>query len=329
MSALAALLRQRGVAVLLVGAGSSRFIGYSGWGELLERLRHTVIPSIAFPEGLSDLLDRASFIRTEAMRSPDPAARLADYHSFLRESFRPRINALNHHPFHRTLVRLPFCGIVTTNYDEVLESAIAWNRVRSDLDPLCESLDLCGEERPPIEDWLRGLARPERAPAVLHLHGIWKHPERCVLTREDFATRYFGLAAGPATEPFRAADAVQKQTFHQRVLYGLLSQRPMVTVGFSMDDPAFQNLLRLIREDFGSAPRERRHFAIIDSKGEQDEKDRAGWWDSFGICPVYYPNPSGTHEALPSLIQDLARRVDEPNRPTMRELTERMLRLGE
>lgn len=56
------LLRQHGQALPLVGSGSSRFTGYPSWSQMLDELRHAVIPEQPFPDDL-DLLQKASFIR--------------------------------------------------------------------------------------------------------------------------------------------------------------------------------------------------------------------------------------------------------------------------
>ena len=57
-------LRQPKQALLLVGAGSSRFVGYPSWPELLDQLRQEVVPEDPFPENLDLLvLEKASFIR--------------------------------------------------------------------------------------------------------------------------------------------------------------------------------------------------------------------------------------------------------------------------
>lgn len=302
-AALQELLQIPRYATLLVGAGSSRFVGFPGWPQLLESLRAGVIGETAFPLGL-DLLDQANFIFGEASRATDSIERLRTYHRIIRETFRPRAEG-NHHQMHRHLVALPFAGIMTTNYDEVLESAVLVNRVRRDQDPTCLTIDCCTDPPPLTQEFIRSLSLPNPTPSVLHLHGLWKHPERCVLTRENFLDRYFVRKMVGDPQPF-PPDKDLTWTPALRVLYHLLLSRPFVAVGFSLSDPVFVYLLELIRKDFDLALGEHANFAILPQPKEEDEKDTTELLVSLGVRPVYYPCPGDDHSALATLIADLA-----------------------
>ena len=134
------LLRQPRRAVLLVGSGSSIPIGYPSWGQLIVELRDRVVPELAaFPD--EDLLARASLIRTSLEQYPDRVDRRRLYEQYFSDRFRPRNPS--HALFHRTLVQLPFCGMVTTNYDPTIESAATYVWMNNGQDRQCETVDLC------------------------------------------------------------------------------------------------------------------------------------------------------------------------------------------
>ena len=117
------LLRGSRRALLLVGAGSSIPVGYPSWPLLLEELRAAVVPELTqFPD--VDLLSRAELIRKTLSLYPDRVDRRRQYEQLLSGRFGPRTPS--HTAFHRTLVQLPFCGFVTTNYDPIIESAATY-----------------------------------------------------------------------------------------------------------------------------------------------------------------------------------------------------------
>lgn len=157
------LLRGSRRAVLLVGAGSSIPVGYPSWPQLLEELRTAVIPELAqFPE--MDLLSRAELIRTTLRSYPDQLDRRRQYEQLLSARFGPRTPS--HAPFHRTLVQLPFCGFVTTNYDPIIESAATYVQVSAGNDFQCGTIDLCGDSPNHAFHFLRGLGGGARPSAV-------------------------------------------------------------------------------------------------------------------------------------------------------------------
>ena len=105
-----------GGAVLFVGAGSSRKVGYPMWGGLLSELEAAAgkVDEAKVKEvGGADGLLRANAFKK--VLGPD------EYQRVLRETFAPRTPP--HDASHETLVRMPFRHIFTMSYDGVLESA--------------------------------------------------------------------------------------------------------------------------------------------------------------------------------------------------------------
>jgi len=323
------LLRQPRQALLVVGSGSSVPLGYPTWQQLLDELRARVVPELAcFPTG--DLLERASLIKRFLDQYDDRTARLRQYEQYLSERFK------QHNPghafFHRTLVQLPFCGIVTTNYDPVLEHAATFVGVQNGHSAQCITIDLCSCEHFLVFQFLRDLAAPLPTPsAVLHVHGFWKNPHQMILSSEDYDKSY-GLveAGGPTTGPL-ALPKRSLHTLHRKVVWSLLTMHPAVFVGFSMEDPAFVKMLEFIREDFELAPDPPKHFALLGSRTEEErEQDMRRLW-KFGVMPVFYdvitdPSGSGDHTALTNLIEELGANMNVvPTTPSVDSITRRLL----
>jgi hypothetical protein len=282
------ILGTRRQALLLVGSGSSRFVGYPSWPALVDELRAQVIPEHPFPTGL-DLLQRASFVRTTLETFNNRVDRRRLYRDSLEHTFGP--HNPNFGPLHRSLIQLPVCGIATTNYDPVLESAITAARVAGGLG-VCQAIDVCANHRHRVFRFLRSLSAEGDIESVLHLHGYWEHPDGLILTSENYAERY-GLVA--AADPAAAGDPLAApgrplDTFHRKVVWSLLTTRPVMFVGFSVEDPAFQLMLSFVHEDFDLAPNPAAHFAVLPSDpADAGHRDRdADRLAGFGVRPVFY-----------------------------------------
>ena len=328
-SQLTELLREPRPVLLLVGSGSSRSVGYPSWPSLLEQLRKKLIPNEHFPENNS-LLQKASFIYNKLRNHEDSEEKLKQYLYELENTFRPDPRTCNYIEFHRTLVRLPFCGVVTTNYDSVLESAIGSVRSENKLDSQCDTVNLCMDPEHRVWKFIQDLNSNRDIFSVLHLHGHWKHPEKIILTEEDYK-EYYEIVIGSTT-----SDNALK-TLHQKVLWNLLTNHPVVFVGFGLRDPAFDRMLSCVREDFDLPPSLQPHFALLPSVDkydqEQEQNECVERLRYFGVLPVFYQatqnnDGSENHDALPALIEELAADLDTPNvRPPLNRTTRRLLEL--
>ena len=329
------LLRGSRRAVLLVGAGSSIPVGYPSWPQLLEELRAEVTPELRrFPD--TDLLSRAELIRTTLSSYPNHVDRHRQYQQLLSQRFGPRTPS--HAAFHRTLVQLPFSGLVTTNYDPTIESAATYVRITAGNDSPCGTIDLCSDPPNQVFHFLRGLgpgaapSPPPSPPAVLHVHGVWRRPDQIVLSTRDYACRYGiplpGTVADPdqpLTPPTRPLD-----TLHRKVVWSLLTMYPIVFVGFSVEDPAFRLILGFVREDFELAPNPPVHFALLGSRHEDDRDRDAHRLRAYGVMPVFYPIPTeanrqSDHAALNALVQELGASLGVAAAPALDNLTRRLM----
>lgn len=324
------ILSTRRQALLLVGSGSSRFVGYPSWAALVDQLRIRVVPERPFPDDL-DLLQKASFVRRTLEEFDNREDRQRQYRDYLEVTFGQR--APHYLPFHQTLVQMPFCGVATTNYDPVLESAITAGLVERHLGQ-CQTIDLCANHRHRVFPFLRGLSADGDIASVLHLHGYWEHPDGLILTTENYADRY-GLRdrEEPAAGEALAAPVRPLDTLHRKVVWSLLTMRPVVFVGFSVEDPAFQLMLNFVRQDFDLAPDPPKHIAILPSDSMDDgqrqrDAERLG---GFGVLPVFYDivtNAAGdpSHDGLLGLVAELAASLGTPpGPPGIGGLSRRML----
>jgi hypothetical protein len=317
---LVSLLKEKR-AVLMVGAGSSKFVGYLLWDELLDELRNEFAPSLQKPNGEYDRAKFANSIKLQVENNK----RKPEYYKFLERRFEPKHSGRTHDEFHRVLVDFRFRGIVTTNYDNVLESAIV-EALSNDTDfyPLCDWVDLCDTNKSyRVSDFLHSLSTTSDYKSVLHLHGYYKNSENIILTENDYLRQYGNLdEEGKQTQ-------VPLDKLHRKVIWALLAMYPVVFIGFRMTDPFFMSLLKVVRDDL-KLDGDKLHFAILPNT----DIERAPLL-SRGYCvqPIFYPVPEKTspeqrtdHGGLKRLIFELADKVGVPiGSSSVASITKKML----
>ena len=156
-------------AIAIVGSGLSSACGAPSWRELIEGLAREAQSQrpdeTAKVEQASLLLASRSYLESAGV--------LKDV---LGEEFYPTVarlvgSGLRPNPSHTILVSLPWRAIVTTNFDKLLEHAMpqgaSW--------PVYQWFD------DDLPSRVRDLER-----LLLKLHGDIDHPEKIVLTREDY-----------------------------------------------------------------------------------------------------------------------------------------------
>ena len=203
-------------AAVFVGAGMSRGAGYVDWAGLLS--------PIAKELGLdaskeSDLVGVAQFhVNQNATNRHGLNQLLIDEFSDLKE---PTEN-------HRLLSRLPIATYWTTNYDRLIEGGLQAAGKRVDAKYTVEQL---------------ATTKRGRDAVVYKMHGDIEHPDKAVLTKDDYE-RYHRSHA-----PFITA------------LAGDLVERTFLFLGFSFTDPNLDYVLGRIRATF--ATNQRRHFCLM------------------------------------------------------------------
>jgi hypothetical protein len=295
---LIALLKTK-CAILMVGSGSSSKIGYPRWDQLLAKLKKQFHPEYQDPDVTSDFLEYAQMVKNKATDDK----REKEYYQVLLETFRPFPPPNEKYTqFHKSLVNLGFCGIVTTNYDKTLEIASQAAFSNPTRCHNCEPLDLCEDKSYSIFPFLRLLNLNNDHSSILHLHGFYQNPDTMILTSEDYRTKYGLLDKDNEDKPIRKP----LDTIHRKVIWGLLSFHPLLFVGFSLTDPFFIDMLKTVQSDFelqGATI----HFAIMGYSSEEDKLRISNKLKPLGISPVFYkiiikPDGNQDHNGLDDLI---------------------------
>jgi len=294
---LVALLREhRGIA--FVGAGASAGM-YPLWGQFIGQLA-----DYAVQQGKADPADADRWrkdtnstpqqrVKTILRRLPEP-----EYHQFLKKTFEPRmVDGKRYTPSHSLLMRLPFRGYVTTNYDPALEFA------RAELRPECLTTGTpTWQDDDEVHAWLTGDAHrdPDGCP-ILWLHGYWQRPATIVLNAGEYAKAY------------RAS--VYRRTFEK-----LWIQDRLVFVGFGFNDPQFTFMVGEMLHDIASAHAVPRHIALLSVKQDDDgnwpdahalREQRANMEEDYHVRPLFYrvtkrPDGSEDHSELFALLEQAA-----------------------
>lgn len=285
--------------ILMAGAGCSVDLGYPGWWTLVESMRAELADSVQFSEGM-DVKVAAEMVKLKCMEEhgdSQPFARFIDTH------FAPK--RTNSGPLQSRLVRLGFGGLVTTNYDAVLEDSVHTAYPSSG----CRAINLCDTNSSYLVlEFFRKLGA-EPCPHVLHLHGCYDRPDRVVLALSDYQFFYDKV---PLDTPLKKRRGISPQdTLHRRTIWALLATRNLVFVGFSLHDDFFVDVMNVWREDL-DLRMERPHFALMGVRSEDDLLKAMEKLHRMQVKPIFYEIPSGEpcdHSGLEALVADLAARM--------------------
>lgn len=264
----------------LVGAGLSAGAGLPSWVKLLDMLESP--PKQLTPSGSDEAVQPPA--RDERANADLP------WRAQLIEKTRGRDVIRNHlkqallqkdvtlSASLRSVVRLPFQHVLTTNYDDLLDRAHA--EVSQGKASKVLRWDVPGERFQFIES----LGRPSPIRYYVHLHGRADIPESCVITEEDYRDRY-----------------VRSETL-ARNLYALFASQTVVFIGFSLADRDFVEILREVQAHGGGHAR---HYAILPRPKDGEAGLTAYLLGKFGVAPILYPNTNDRHEGLAVVLRDL------------------------
>lgn len=298
-----------GEAVLIVGAGSSARVGYVTWKGLLEELEN--LANRCGP-GLDRTRkgDTLAFTEDIKLHIRDKS-NLRRYHDFLYRLFERKSPPCD--DFHKMLVSLPFRGILTTNYDTVLEAALGAIDQESASD---NSLVIDENSGARVHEFLMAMNNDKRMTRrIAHLHGTFNPADSIILSIEDYK-RAYGL--DPAAED---DEQKNKSRLRFRLLWAVLATRRVVFVGFSMDDPYLTRILKIVSEDLWTWNKST-HFAImsISSKDAEDSKYKAETLNNeYGVGTVFYEDPDNSHHGLDQIVEEINEVCRVRNQPTTEE----------
>lgn len=288
--------------ILMVGAGSSKYVDFPSWAELINKLHQELTPSLILPKDIT-LAEQADLVKDQLTNKGQENK----YYIFLERIYRPKAN--NHNKFHCNLVKLGFCGIVTTNYDMVLETAISEAFSNESAYKYCEKIDLCLPipKTYKVFEFLRSLSSNTEHNQVLHIHGCYDNAEYIILTQKDYLRGYGEMNTINHGQPL--------DTIHRKVIWALLTMYSLVFVGFSMQDEFFMKMLAIVQKDF-SLEEDSVHYALMGFKTTQDKDRTSLLLKQKGVLPIFYyiPETSNSNEIqnysnLEKLILELANSV--------------------
>lgn len=297
--------------VLLAGAGGSRSVGYPSWPQLVEEMRMQFANDLPSLNDASPMIFAGKIVHEVRLKK-----RLPDYYNFLERRFEPRSDRPRlHDDLHIALVRLPFCGLVTSNYEPVIESAIA-DAFAGDMGPFrCEPIDLCDERVYRVLDFFRSLASDGPPRWVLHLHGYYRNPQRLILTDEDYRRHY---GDPPEYDEEGTPQSVILDKLHRKVLWTLFVTHPLVFIGFGLRDDFFNHMLRVLRQDL-QLGNDLTHFALMPFTTDEDQEKTVEYLRLLNTMPVFYRVPAvenagqePDHGGLKRLVLELAEEVGVP-----------------
>jgi hypothetical protein len=289
-------------AVLVVGAGSSVELGYPTWTQLLDKL-----------EQLAESCGN-NFQRNDDEKKYDPLGyvdkimehiekkqgNLNKYKKEITSLFSPSRASSPFNEFHVNLVGLPFKGILTTNYDTVLESAL---RANSNKDYGVISPLIVDEAMPvPVSDFFFSLDSIQLPKRVLHLHGYHERPDSIILSQKDYIKSY-GLKPKDGSKGFEESNP--SWSLQRKVLWSILATRLSVWIGFSMKDPYLNKMLEMVSDDLWRWD-ETIHFGImsINYEDAHEIKEKAKLFKrNYGMGVVFYESTEEDHSALKQIIE--------------------------
>lgn len=299
-----------GEAILIVGAGSSVRVDYPDWPGLLKELEDLASRWIDDFKVNEEKRKNDPLVYAEELKSyiGNATGDLERYYALLERLFESKYPPCT--DFHKKLVSLPFRGILTTNYDIVLEAAL--NEARQPSTPdnsLIVNRDSAGQ----VDKFLRGLSDASTPRRIAHLHGRYDHPKNIILSSNDYQKAY-GIVVDKDISELKLPSANQVQigsewTLHRKLLWAVLATRRVVFVGFSMEDPYFEKMLETVSNDLWRWDKSI-HFAImsISSKGAENSKVEAeSLKNKYGVGTVFYEDNDGSHLRLEHIVAEIVK----------------------
>jgi hypothetical protein len=285
-------LIESGEAIGFVGAGLSHPL-YPTWQEFLETLENKAVELTHMPislgKGLSkgNVLDYAEAIK----RHFSDHASIEQYFAIFGTEFAPKHGRCTEQQ--KKLLRLPFKGFVTTNYEESLEQAAHdCGETRRD----CSVVIKPDDDHHLVTRFLLGLDDKIQPRRIAHLHGIHSETRQIIFTRSEYEHAY-GVGDGGSWQ------------LHRKLIWALLATRRLVFVGTSLDDPYLNQLLEMVADDLWKWGQPI-HYLVspLDAQSIARQQSDQARFNNYGICVVYFDNFDGTYRGLDQLINEAVAR---------------------
>ena len=278
-------------AIAFVGAGASGEL-YPLWNELLN-----ILSAQAVTRGLASESDR-QYWKELSNKKPHQVVRGVKsklstplYGEILRDTFRPKLNNDGQYftKIHDVLLRIPFRGYLTTNYDPgLLEARLA---LRPDSHATGFST---WKDYDSINRWITGEIFEEQSCPILFAHGYYERSDTIVLGVGEYRDAY---SSGP----------------YRRLFESLWTQKHLVFIGFGFSDAWLDFVTdEIIMQNVPDSARENQHIAIIGLPSDKpySPEFRQLFRDQYNATVLFYPvsiSESGAedHSSLVEILESL------------------------
>jgi hypothetical protein len=251
--------------ILFVGSGLSTLAGFPSWPQLIDKLvaeakrsPNARLEGLAEMEARRDYLMLAEFARTTL--GPWGYTRL------LKKEFGRPVPPTQ---VHQWIAGTDYRGVITTNYDRLLETTITQVRNWAPNTFTTEGVTAMGD----------ALFNPELF--IYKLHGDITSPVSIVLSERDYDRM---ILRNPHVRSF---------------LFGAVLSHTLLFVGYSLSDPDFNLLLRELTLMFENyVPR---HFALLPNSGAFDREHLLA---RMNIQVIPY-DPANDHAQVAQVLRTL------------------------
>jgi hypothetical protein len=309
-----------GDSILMAGAGCSASI-YPDWSNfvnLLQKESKGIDPDFSpYNESGEDFLAFADRVKLCLGESR--------YYNFIYREFKPKTKT--HEKYHEILCSLlhnnKFRAITTTNYDIILEHALAsvtHNGVDNSI-----WID-SGIEQAKIFEFLLSLNYSEVPKRIFHIHGKYDQKGSIILSEQEYKTKYGFSIIKPTNTIYQdiQAGVVSESEFdnllyqhgyvwtpHRKILWSLFAGRRVVFLGFSMNDPYFQKMLDYVSQDLHTNGYDA-HYLIL--RITPESKVRAFAFagtikEKYGVETVFYEDDT-SFKGLERFIYEMERSIN-------------------
>jgi tetratricopeptide (TPR) repeat protein len=274
--------------VAFVGAGASAGL-YPLWTGLIKELANRAVSRGASDASRQFWMKNVDKLPDVVVAGIKRALDQGSYAELLREIFRSKSGADGNYftPLQSALIRLPFKGYITTNFDPGLLEARY--RLRPDSRPTGFGT---WRDTDVVARWQSGDVFSEQQCPILFAHGIYERPDTIVLSLDEYRQAY-------RSGPFR------------RLFESIWRQQRIVFVGLSFTDQWIRTVANegLFSGEQGGAPR---HVALIGLRPSEEytPEMRRAVADQYSTDVLFYPivpasDESEDHGALHSILSEL------------------------